>query len=79
MEPEPLWLSTDTRRYTGSAPKILDVQPPISPAEVLDAIDRALASGAFWVFPGRGSKALWRARRFLPGMVWKRMRRIEGR
>ena len=41
-------------------------------------VDRALARGEFWVFPGRGSKALWRARRFAPGRVWKRMRKIEG-
>ena len=62
-----------------SKPKILEVQPAIAPAEVLDAIDRALAAGRLWVFPGKGSKALWRARRFLPGVVWKRMHKIEGR
>lgn len=62
-----------------SKPKILEVQPAIAPAEVLDAIERALAAGRFWVFPGRGSKALWRLRRWVPGQVWKRMHKIEGR
>jgi len=62
-----------------SRPKILDEQPALAPGEVLDAVDAALASGEFWVFPGKGTKAGWRARRFLPGQVWKRLRKIEGR
>ncbi len=62
-----------------SRPNVLDVQPPLAPSEVLDAIDRALAAGRFWVFPGKGSASAWRARRFLPGRVWKRLRKIEGR
>ena len=60
-------------------PKILDEQPAIRPGEVLDAVDAALSNGEFWVFPGKRSRAGWRARRFLPGQVWKRLRRIEGR
>jgi NAD(P)-dependent dehydrogenase (short-subunit alcohol dehydrogenase family) len=63
---------------TGTHPKILEEQPPIEPVEVLDAIDRGLAAGDFFVFPGRGSTALWRARRFLPDLVWRRMRKVEG-
>ena len=64
---------------TGSQPKILEASPPIAPAEVLDAIDRSLERDAFWVFPGKGTRAGWRARRFTPGLVWKRLRKIEGR
>lgn len=70
-------VATPMLENPGSDPKILAVQPPLAPAEVLDAIDRGLAAGDFFVFPGRGSKALWRARRFLPDTVWNRMRKIE--
>lgn len=62
-----------------SQPKILEEQPAIAPTEVLDAIEKALAADEFWVFPGKGTRAGWRARRFLPGQVWKRLRKIEGR
>jgi len=62
-----------------SQPKILEEQPAIAPTEVLDAIEKAMAADEFWVFPGKGTRAGWRARRFLPGQVWKRLRKIEGR
>ena len=62
-----------------SKPKILDQAPPIKPEAVLDAIDRALEAGRFWVFPGRGSSAAWRARRWIPNLVWKNLDRIEQR
>ena len=61
-----------------SKPKILEVQPAIAPAEVLDAIDRALAAGQLWVFPGKQTSLLWRMRRWLPGLLWKNSHRIEG-
>ena len=61
-----------------SRPKVLDAQPPIAPAEVLDAVDRALERGEFWVFPGRGTRAGWRARRLVPDLVWRRLRKVEG-
>jgi short-subunit dehydrogenase len=62
----------------GVQAKILETQPPLEPGAVLDAIDKALARGEFWVFPGRGSRAAWRARRFVPGLVWRQLRKMEG-
>jgi NAD(P)-dependent dehydrogenase (short-subunit alcohol dehydrogenase family) len=59
-------------------PKIFDEAETIQPQEVLDAIEKTLEKDAFWVFPGRGTKAAWRARRFLPGLLWRRIHRIEG-
>jgi NAD(P)-dependent dehydrogenase (short-subunit alcohol dehydrogenase family) len=60
-----------------SKPKILEQSPPLRPEQVLEAIDKALDAGRFWVFPGLGSTAAWRARRFLPNLVWKYLHRIE--
>jgi hypothetical protein len=45
---------------------------------VLDAIERSLEAGKLWVYPGRGSTAAWRIRRFLPGLLWRRLHQIEG-
>jgi NAD(P)-dependent dehydrogenase (short-subunit alcohol dehydrogenase family) len=61
-----------------SRPKILDERPPIEPEAVLDAIETSLEKGRLWVFPGRGSTAAWRLRRFLPGLFWRRLHQIEG-
>ena len=60
-------------------PKIFDQAPPIDPQEVLDAIERTLEGGHFWVFPGRGTALAWRMRRWLPGLFWRRIHSIEGR
>jgi len=63
-----------------SRPRVLE-QPgmgPIQPEAVLDAIEGALARGQLWVFPGRGTSLMWRLRRFVPGLVWSNLHRIEG-
>ena len=59
-------------------PKLLDEAPPIQPQDVLDAIDRTLDDGSFWVFPGRGTRVGWILRRWAPGLMWKRMHKVEG-
>jgi NAD(P)-dependent dehydrogenase (short-subunit alcohol dehydrogenase family) len=59
-------------------PKLLDENPFIEPPEVLDAIERALERGEFWVFPGKRTKTGWRMRRFLPNAVWKQVHKVEG-
>jgi NAD(P)-dependent dehydrogenase (short-subunit alcohol dehydrogenase family) len=61
-----------------SRPKLLATTPPIAPEVVLESIERALEAGKLWAFPGRGTAILWRIRRFLPGLVWRRMHRLEG-
>lgn len=58
--------------------KVVGYQPALPPGEVLDAVDAALARGQFWVFPGRGTRAAWRARRLVPGLAWRRIRKMEG-
>lgn len=62
-----------------SQPKILKATPAIRPEQVLDKIDETLEAGKLWVFPGTGSKLVWRWRRFLPGMVWWRDHQVERR
>ena len=62
-----------------SQPKVLAAVPAIKPEQVLDAIERTLETGRFWVFPGRGTALAWRMRRWLPGLFWRRVHQIEGR
>lgn len=62
-----------------SKPKILETGPaPMKPEKVLDAVDRAIDRGQFWVFPGAHTSAGWRLRRFLPALMWKIDHRTEG-
>ena len=59
-------------------PKIFDEAPAIEPQQVLDAIDRSLQRDRFWVLPGSGTAWAQRLRRWLPGLVWRRIRQVEG-
>lgn len=62
-----------------SKPRILkNGPPPMSPAAVLDAVERAVERGKFWVFPGAHTQAAWRLRRFLPSLIWKIDHDAEG-
>ena len=62
-----------------SNPKIFEKgPPPMNPAVVLDAVDRAVERGKFWVFPGAHAQAAWRLRRFLPSLMWKIDHNAEG-
>jgi NAD(P)-dependent dehydrogenase (short-subunit alcohol dehydrogenase family) len=61
-----------------SKPKSLESMPPIPPEKVLDAIERALERGRLMVYPDFASALVVRLRRFLPGLVWSNLRRIEG-
>jgi NAD(P)-dependent dehydrogenase (short-subunit alcohol dehydrogenase family) len=58
-------------------PRSLEASPPIRPEVVLDAIESGLDDGRFLVFPGRGTSLVWRARRFVPQLVWNRIDRLE--
>ena len=62
-----------------SNPKIFEKgPPPMKPAVVLDAVDRAVKRGKFWVFPGAHAQAAWRLRRFFPSLMWKIDHNAEG-
>jgi NADP-dependent 3-hydroxy acid dehydrogenase YdfG len=60
-------------------PKVFDVFPPITPEQVVDAIDRRLSGHGFWVFPGPMTRLSWYLRRLLPGPMWWFIHRVEGR
>lgn len=47
----------------------------LRPEEVVEGLEGALERGRLWYFPGRGSTAMWRARRFAPELSWKAIRR----
>jgi len=62
-----------------SNPRILETGPaPMKPEVVLDAVDRAIERGKFWVFPGAHTQAAWRLRRFFPWLMWKIDHDTEG-
>jgi NAD(P)-dependent dehydrogenase (short-subunit alcohol dehydrogenase family) len=61
----------------GRGPKSLEQQPKIRPEEVLDSIEHALDSGQLFAFPGRGTSTVWRVRRFLPSVLWRRIDSLE--
>ena len=62
-----------------SKPRVLEVGKPISPARVLDAIERDLAKGKPFCFPTRQTKFSQIMRRFAPNLVWRMVHRVEGR
>jgi len=64
--------------YDTGMPKTIAEIDPIEPREVLDAIEAGLDRGQFWIFPGKGSRAGQRMRRFLPDLVWKGIHDKEG-
>ena len=45
--------------------------PATPPAEVIDAVELALLRGDLFVFPGRGTTTMVRARRLAPKTLWK--------
>lgn len=61
-----------------SKPKVLEMGKPIEPGEVLDAIERDLAKGKAFCFPNAQTKIAQVMRRFLPGLVWSWVHRVEG-
>ncbi|MEU6708139.1 SDR family NAD(P)-dependent oxidoreductase [Streptomyces wuyuanensis] len=50
-------------------PELIGQARGISPADVLDAVEHTLTARGLYVFPGRGTTTLWRARRFAPGLL----------
>jgi NAD(P)-dependent dehydrogenase (short-subunit alcohol dehydrogenase family) len=75
----PSQVDTPLLAQATSKPKILKKgPPPMNPAVVLDAVDRAVERGKFWVFPGAHTQAAWRLRRFLPSLMWKIDHDTEG-
>lgn len=60
-------------------PKMLeDSGAPISPKEVIDAIEQCLDKGKFWVFPNSKARIGSIMRRFFPGLIWKQVHQVEG-
>ncbi|MFE7525935.1 hypothetical protein ACFU7Y_09435 [Kitasatospora sp. NPDC057542] len=53
-------------RIRRETPELLGPRLGLSPEKVLEPMDRALARGRAWAFPGRGTRALWTARRPAP-------------
>jgi NAD(P)-dependent dehydrogenase (short-subunit alcohol dehydrogenase family) len=50
-------------------------QDGIEPGVVLDAVERSLQAAELFVLPDRGTKTVWRTRRFAPRLIWRRIER----
>ncbi len=59
-------------------PKMLDQGSLLDPQDVLNAIERDLEKGKFWVYPNRDAKIGALMRRFAPGLIWKQVHQVEG-
>jgi NAD(P)-dependent dehydrogenase (short-subunit alcohol dehydrogenase family) len=59
-------------------PKMMEAGTSHEPAEILDAIEVSLEKNEFWVFPGKDTKRGWRARRWIPELMWKHVHKTEG-
>jgi NAD(P)-dependent dehydrogenase (short-subunit alcohol dehydrogenase family) len=71
-------LYTDLMAGTSLGPRIQKFVKPITPDSVIDAIDRALPGKRTYVFPGRGTTAMHRMRRFAPTLTNRIFRSIYG-
>jgi NAD(P)-dependent dehydrogenase (short-subunit alcohol dehydrogenase family) len=75
----PAQVDTPLRAQATSKPKIMQVGPaPMPPGVVLDAIERGLARGALFVFPGWQTRMGFWLRRFAPWLLWRVDHRAEG-
>jgi NAD(P)-dependent dehydrogenase (short-subunit alcohol dehydrogenase family) len=75
----PSQVDTPLLAQATSKPRILETGPaPMKPEVVLDAVERAVERGKFWVFPGAHTQMAWRLRRFLPSLMWKIDHDAEG-
>jgi hypothetical protein len=54
-------------------------QGGIDPSVVVDAIESSLEAGELFVLPGKGTKSVWRARRFAPRLIWRQVERATSR
>ena len=54
-------------------------QAGIDPSVVVDAIESSLEAGELFVLPGKGTKSVWRARRFAPRLIWRQVERATSR
>jgi NAD(P)-dependent dehydrogenase (short-subunit alcohol dehydrogenase family) len=70
-------VATPLLEQAKSKPKVLENLPPIAPGTVLDAIERTLERGRLMVFPDRNAWLSVATRRFLPGLLWWGIHRIE--
>ena len=59
-------------------PKVFDQGEAIEPQDVLAAIDKAVALGELFVFPGKQTRMGQRMRRWFPNLIWKNVHQTEG-
>ncbi len=58
--------------------RTLRQQQPIGPELIIDALERSIEAGDLLCLPGRGTKTLWRLRRFAPWFLWRAAHRVQG-
>ncbi|MFF2616184.1 SDR family NAD(P)-dependent oxidoreductase [Kitasatospora sp. NPDC058046] len=63
-------------RMRDDSPELMGRVRGLSTEAVLDSMDRALARGRLWAFPGRGTRAMWTARRLAPRLLGRTIGRL---
>ncbi|MFJ9457758.1 SDR family NAD(P)-dependent oxidoreductase [Kitasatospora sp. NPDC101447] len=63
-------------RMRADSPELVGNVRGLDPEVVLDSMDRALARGHLWAFPGRGTRAMWTARRLAPRLLGRTIGRL---
>jgi short-subunit dehydrogenase len=74
----PSTVATPLRDQATSKPKIMQTGHVMQPGEVLDAIERSLAAGRFFVFGHWTTRMGYLLRRCWPGALWRIDHRAEG-
>ncbi len=59
-------------------PKSLKYSQLIEPEEVIEAIEKGLKGGKYYVFPGNRTKISLLFQRFFPGLGWRLIHKFEG-
>jgi len=59
-------------------PKMFNEAPVTEPGLVLDAMEKGLKRGDFWIFPTLAARLFYTLRRLSPGLIWRRVHQVEG-
>ena len=71
-------VDTPLLRQVDPNTKIVHTGNKLPPDRVLDAVERGLEKGTFWIFGDWQTAVGWRLRRFLPRLLWTIDHRVEG-
>mgnify|MGYP000636148042 CR=1 FL=1 len=72
-------VNTPLLRGAINRPKSLELSPAVEPEFVLNVMEKSLAKGQWLCLPGWQAKVIYRARRFMPDILWRAIHLVEGK